>query len=92
MEGKYEKCFDIIFYILSLIMMFHFKVESEGWTAIICLCLFILYFMWYDIYAKNKKIAIIPLWLYLIGYYIINWDTMQRVFDFWEYILFGWIK
>ena len=92
MESKYEKYLDIIFYIASLLMMFHFTVESDGWPAIICLWIFILYFMWYDIYAKNKKLAIIPLWLYLIGYYIINWATMLKVFDFWRYILFGWIK
>ena len=42
MEGKYEKYFDIIFYIVSLIMVFHFAVKADGWPATICLWLFIL--------------------------------------------------
>lgn len=80
MKDKWYKFFDITLCILSLIMMFHFGVQSNGWLAMICLWLFILYFAWYDIYAKNKLLAVIPLWLYLIVYYVVNWETICKVF------------
>ena len=91
MKNKFEKYFDVILCLALLVMVFHFKVTSEdSYISIICLCLFGLYFIWYEYFSEKKKIAIIPLWLYLIGYYIINWDTMLDVLDFFKYILFGW--
>ena len=82
MENKYYKFLDIIFYIAILIMAFHLNVTSEGWIPIICLWLFLLYFLWYDMYANNKKLAVIPLWLYLIVYYVINWKTMYEILKY----------
>lgn len=90
MKGK-SNYFDIILDIVALVMIFHFRTAAKDWLAILCLWIFILYLMWYDIYAKNKKLAVVPLWLYLIGYYAVYWNEMRNIFSFLKNLLFGWI-
>ena len=89
----YERYFSLFFgffCILSAIMLLHTaSALRNSRVAAVCMWLFIFYFMWYDIYAKNKKIAIIPLLLYLLGYYIINWTTMCEVFQFFGHLISG---
>lgn len=89
MANKYEKIHWILFCIALLPLSCDFIVEKRGWLAISCLWLLLLYLMWYDVYASKKKFAIIPIWLYIIGYYIIYWDSMLDVFRFFWDILFG---
>ena len=89
MEDRWYKLFDTIFDIAALIMMLNFAVQPNEWLAIICLGIFILYFAWYDIYAKNKKLAFIPLFLYIVGYYVIHWNSILEVTKVLWYGIFG---
>ena len=85
MKNKLYSFFDIIFYIVSLFMIMHFGIVKNGWLSIMCLWMFILYHVWWDISAKNKNAALIPLYLYVIGYYVIRWDSICEVANvFWK--------
>jgi len=80
----YKKCFTYlycIFWVLSCFMVSHIQITVKGDnnTEIICLCLFVIYLLWYIYYPKNKYLYSIPLFLYIIGYYIIHWDSICEV-------------
>ena len=74
---KYFRHFYGIFCIFTLIMALHFKIIlSQSQTALICFWVFLIYFIGMDIYAKNKPLSLLPVFGYLIGYYIIYWSSI----------------
>jgi len=80
----YKKYFQYIwtmFGILGCYMMSHIKITvKDDKTEITCLCLFVIYLLWY-MYPKpkNEYLCSIPLFLYIIGYYIIHWNSICEV-------------
>ncbi len=90
----YKKSFECIwavFWILSCYMASHIKITvKDDKTEITCLCLFVIYLLWY-IYPKpkNKYLYSIPLFLYIIGYYIIHWASIREVTKFFWNGIFG---
>lgn len=80
----YKKCFNYIwgiFCILSCYMASHIQITVKGDnnTEIICLCLFVVYLLWCTCHSKNEYLYSIPLFLYIIGYYIIHWNSICEV-------------
>ena len=78
---KFFECIWAVFWILSCYMMSHIKITvKDDKTEITCLCLFVIYLLWY-MYPKpkNEYLCSIPLFLYIIGYYIIHWNSICEV-------------
>ena len=77
-----------IFWVVSCLMASHIQitVKSTDKAEIICLCLFASYLFWYTYYKpKNRYLYGIPLYLYVIGYYVIRWDSICEVANvFWK--------
>ena len=70
-----------VFWILSCYMTIHIEITvKDDMTEIVYLCLFAVYLLWY-MYPKpkNKYLCSIPLFLYIVGYYIIHWDSICEV-------------
>lgn len=70
-----------IFGLLAYYMMSHIKITvKDDITETTCLCLFVIYLLWY-MYPKlkNEYLCSIPLFLYIIGYYIIHWSSICEV-------------
>lgn len=74
--NNHFRYFEIICIVFALVMMLHFKIMlRQDQTALICFLVFLVYFISADLYAKNRPVALLPVWIYLISYYIINWAT-----------------
>ena len=90
MEDRRYKFFDIIFCIAVFIMMCHIKVNINSHLTLIFLWVFVLCLIWYT-YPNSPKnnMVIIPLWLCVIGYYVIYWDSIFGIFHFFRDVFFG---
>lgn len=78
---KYFRYICIIFDVLGLYMFSHVQIMVDANSyELIGILLFIAYLLWYTYpKPKNKQLYSIPLFLYIIGYYIINWDSICEV-------------
>lgn len=70
-----------MFGLLACYMMSHVKITvRDNITGIICSGLFVIYLLWYTYpKPKNEYLSSIPLFLYVIGYYVIHWDSICEV-------------
>ena len=88
---RYFKYLWYIFWILCFYMASNIQISAtKNRTEIICLWLFAIYLFWY-LYPKpkNEYLYSIPLFLYIIGYYVIHWNSICDVTKVFWHGIFG---
>ena len=89
---KYFRYIWVMFSLLGCYMMSYIEISynAENKTELIYLCIFVIYLLWYTYpKPKNEYLYSIPLFLYIIGYYVIHWSSICEVTKVFWHGIFG---
>ena len=87
---KYFRFIWVIFGILGCYMLSYIGITIKGDnnTEIICLWIFVMYLLWCTYRPKDEYLYSIPLFLYVIGYYVIHGGSLCEITQvLWQGIL-----